>query len=361
MPPKKQSCRSNRICFTLNNYTPQEEVTLHELILSKINSKSITYAIVGKEIGASGTPHLQGYISCPTSYLKASAGTVSKWKSMMPPLARAHLESAAGTDVDSQKYCSKDGNFQEYGTASAEIRSRWAILSEVRSMDEARETDPEVYVKNYFQIQAIVQRNLSMDVPLQAVTRLRIWQHEVYQKLLIQNDRQILFVQDKSGNIGKSKLARYILDTHPDHTFYCNSGKSKDVAHAISKVPNLKFAVFDYPRNIHPQFLPWTILEGLKDGLISSPKYDSRTLKFHGTVKVLVLTNHDLSSEHARLTSDRWCIIDLDSTRATHGNQYLTELVPDNTPEATPPPPEVQITEDLIFPDDFPFDAITQY
>lgn len=361
MPPKKQSCRSNRICFTLNNYTPLEEQTLQDRIVLLINSKSISYAIVGKEIGASGTPHLQGYISCPTSFMKASTGTVSKWKSMMPPLARAHLESAHGTDVDSQKYCSKDGNFQEWGTASAEIRSRWAMLSEVQSMEEARELDPEVYVKNYFQIQAIVQRNLSEAVPLQPVSRLRLWQNEVYQKLMNQNDRQILFVQDQSGNSGKSKLARFILDTHPENTFYCNSGKSKDVAHAISKVHNLKYAIFDYPRNTHPQYLPWNILEGLKDGLISSPKYDSRTIKFHGTVKVLVLTNHDLATEHARLTADRWSVIDLDTTSRTHGNGYLTELVPEDPPTPASDVIQVQIPEDLNFPDDFPYEMYSQY
>lgn len=356
---KKQSCRSNRICFTLNNYTAEENTLLREHLTLLTNSKSIVYAIVGKEIGASGTPHLQGYISCPTSFLKASAGTVSKWKSLMPSLTRAHLESARGTDVDSKTYCSKDGNFQEWGVASAETRSRWTQLAEVTSMEEARELDPEVYVKNYFQVQAIVQRNLAVAVPPQPPTRLRRWQAEVYRKLRTQNDRQILFVQDPKGNNGKSKLARYILDTHPDETFYCNSGKSKDVSHAISKVPILKYAIFDYPRNTHPQFLPWNILEGLKDGLISSPKYDSRTLKFHGSVKVLVLTNHDLSSERARLTDDRWSIIDLDATRSTHGDVYLTEMEPEDPSPPAPASPVVEIPEDMIFDDDFNFDEAT--
>ncbi len=58
---------------------------------------------------------------------------------MMLSLARAHMESARGMDVDSQAYCQKDQNIQEWGTASAEIRTRWQQLAEVR------EIDPEVF------------------------------------------------------------------------------------------------------------------------------------------------------------------------------------------------------------------------
>jgi hypothetical protein len=46
--------RYRNICFTLNNYTSQE----YEALLYNDNFK---YVIIGKEVGESGTPHLQGY------------------------------------------------------------------------------------------------------------------------------------------------------------------------------------------------------------------------------------------------------------------------------------------------------------
>jgi hypothetical protein len=45
-------------CFTLNNYTTDE---LEFLSSSILGSGEYNY-IIGKEIGESGTPHLQGYI-----------------------------------------------------------------------------------------------------------------------------------------------------------------------------------------------------------------------------------------------------------------------------------------------------------
>lgn len=46
--------RTRAWCFTLNNYSEKEYET--------IKGVSCRYIVVGKEVGDSGTPHLQGYI-----------------------------------------------------------------------------------------------------------------------------------------------------------------------------------------------------------------------------------------------------------------------------------------------------------
>lgn len=95
-PPQN---RSRRWCFTLNNYTNEELSQVTEI--SKKNS--FDYFIFGKEIGESGTPHLQGYLEAKNAVrLTTLKNQISN---------RAHFEVARGTRKDNEKYCSKDSDF----------------------------------------------------------------------------------------------------------------------------------------------------------------------------------------------------------------------------------------------------------
>ena len=98
---------SRRWCFTINNYTSDE----YQFLLDKISNTmadTVRYAVVGKEKGESGTPHLQGYVNLKkTIRLK---GLKSKYLG-----DRAHCEIAKGTDEDNKVYCSKEGDYVEFG------------------------------------------------------------------------------------------------------------------------------------------------------------------------------------------------------------------------------------------------------
>ncbi|AXH74083.1 MAG: putative viral replication protein [Incitativirus reperis] len=87
-----------RWCFTLNNYSEEQAESV-----KKIECK---YIVVGKEVGESGTPHLQGYIE----FVGAKRlGGVKKL------LDTAHWEGAkAGADKN-QKYCGKENIWWESG------------------------------------------------------------------------------------------------------------------------------------------------------------------------------------------------------------------------------------------------------
>lgn len=67
--------------------------------------------IVGKEVGESGTPHLQGYA------MFANPVRFSHLKSSWP---RAHLERAKGNAKQNYVYCSKDGDFESHGFTPSE-------------------------------------------------------------------------------------------------------------------------------------------------------------------------------------------------------------------------------------------------
>jgi len=85
--------RLSRFCFTVNNYTDDEYAWL--------KSFDCKWIVIGREVGESGTPHLQGAVilSRRTSF------TVIK---RMVGFARAHIEPMHGTPEDSLEYCSKE-------------------------------------------------------------------------------------------------------------------------------------------------------------------------------------------------------------------------------------------------------------
>lgn len=93
--------RHRHYCFTLNNYTPQDEETLCAIC------QDAKYIVWGYEIGDSGTRHLQGFVSFH------NARSLNSVKSLIG--RRVHLEPARGTPEEAANYCKKEGIFFEAG------------------------------------------------------------------------------------------------------------------------------------------------------------------------------------------------------------------------------------------------------
>jgi len=137
--------KARRWCFTVNNYTDHEYTSITGT-LSGLLEVDLRYAIVAREEGTEGTPHLQGYFSARREY------TFKQAKALIGD--RAHLEAAKGNDHDNQKYCSKEGDYVEYGSPVGKGgRTDLAlILREAKSgksLKEIAEIDPATYVRNY--------------------------------------------------------------------------------------------------------------------------------------------------------------------------------------------------------------------
>lgn len=106
-------------CFTLNNYTPDEEASIQAAVAT-------TYIVYGREVGQCGTPHLQGYVEFEEkkrmSHVKTTLGT-----------QRLHLETRNGKAYQAAAYCRKDGDFFERGEVprppvkvnTADSKKRW--------------------------------------------------------------------------------------------------------------------------------------------------------------------------------------------------------------------------------------------
>ncbi len=128
--------RSKYWCFTLNNYTDEEEANLRGL--ADVGGNGILYVCFGKETGsAEATPHLQGYLEFANKKRRGGVASV-------PGLVRAHLEARKGTQEDCIKYCAKDGDFSEFGTKQVCRQGTRSDLQDVKAMLDEGESEAAV-------------------------------------------------------------------------------------------------------------------------------------------------------------------------------------------------------------------------
>ena len=85
--------RFRNFCFTHNNYT---DTSLEDEISCK-------YLVYGREVGESGTPHLQGFISFECARTLSAA---------IKSLPGCHVEVARNVPA-AMEYCKKDGAYTE--------------------------------------------------------------------------------------------------------------------------------------------------------------------------------------------------------------------------------------------------------
>lgn len=92
--PEPAPCyeRSRGWVFTLNNYGP-EEYAAYQAALADCKS-----AVIGREVGESGTPHLQGF---------AYWGSLKSFEQVRKLLPGAHIEPQRGTNAQAWDYCIK--------------------------------------------------------------------------------------------------------------------------------------------------------------------------------------------------------------------------------------------------------------
>jgi len=114
--------RSRSWCFTWNNPYPDEAV---EQFAGLLEDKKAKYYVFGYEVGASGTPHIQGYIDFE------SAKTLSSLKKNYGD--KIHWETRKGTWEQATDYCKKDSNFKEWGIP-AKGRGKRSDIDKVREI-----------------------------------------------------------------------------------------------------------------------------------------------------------------------------------------------------------------------------------
>lgn len=281
-------------CFTLNNYTDEDEPT--QLPIGS------SFYIAGREVGASGTRHLQGFIS----FVKRQ--TLSGARKVHPT---AHWEVARDIAA-SIAYCGKDDRSPiSFGVPPKGERSRsdlsafkQSVESGLHDLDKIRTEHSGVYARYpRFCIEYLNQHRTKPEVPMY---NLFGWQSDLQSELTGDpDDRSIIFICDSVGNCGKSYFANRYIQEFGSDAVVLEPGKKQDLAHIYATLPKFPRVVFyDCPRS-KVEHMSYDFLEALKNGRMITSKYESRMI-FFPVPHVVVFMNE--VPDTTKLSSDRYVI-----------------------------------------------------
>lgn len=295
-------------CYTWNNPPENYDEIIADLFAN--DEKDIEYIIYGRETGESGTFHLQGFVQFGTPIVNRELANNGPDKRLF----QAHWTKARRIDK-ARKYCMKDGNYTELGTFYMRQGQRSdlhtfmdACRGGTMTQAKAMEQYPDVAAKYWkFVVRWIDQ---CRPVPRSVDHDPYPWQKVLKQHLLhdAPDPREIIFVVDETGNMGKSWFCMNLLKHHPTRVQYMTPSKVDNMSYVLQE--DIDILLMDCPRSRQDTF-QYDFIEYIKNGVVFSAKYDSRN-KFLPPCHVAVFMNQHPEME--RLSRDRYRIMTLDDS-----------------------------------------------
>lgn len=291
-------------CFTLNNWTQPELDHIQQYAAS---GGDVLYAVIGREVGDSGTPHLQGYICF------SGRKSLAQVRSLLS--ARIHLEVARGSHKEASDYCKKDDDYDEYGSLPSitqgsrsdwnEFRSYVTELGRVPNDLEIAGRFPGLFARYSNACRTIAQAALPRIRLVQPGAQLQDWQRVLHDCLEqdCTDDRSILFYVDETGNSGKSWFCRYMLDLYESRVQILGVGRVTDIAYLVD--PEKDIFLIDCERSAS-EFLQYRVLEQVKNRLVTSTKYTAMMKVLRKVPHVVVFMNE--APNMNALSADRYII-----------------------------------------------------
>ncbi len=217
--------------------------------------------VFGKEVAASGTPHIQGAF---TLKQKMRAGQLMKKLGATMTLTKMN-----SSDFNDQKYCIKDGD----------------------------------YITNH-----------KFPKPIRIIEPDYWWEQEIINE--IENepcDRTVNWLWSSEGNTGKTSFCKYLVIKHGAIIL---GGKAADIKNGIvdyvkknGDTPEL--VVVNIPRSQDMTFVSYQGLEEIKDMCFYSGKYEGAMVV--GNPPHLYIFANSPPDER-RMSEDRWVIRDINPT-----------------------------------------------
>lgn len=296
-------------CFTWNNYPVdyKEQITDKCAALKADHDIEVVYYLCGEEVGESGTPHIQGFLSCD----KALSNPAQK-------LWQSHW-SVARSVAASIRYCKKDGEFYDHGEEPKKHGNQGnrsdlhELRDRIRGTFEAGNTYSSAMARDEFpsvaaQYPTFVKESIQDYKPQKTVTAfpLREWQQELNGILNgPANARDCIFIVDRNGNAGKTWFSKYYRSLH-ENVQCIPPGKYADMAYIVEETTRVFF--IDTPRE-KMEYFNYYFLEKLKDGDVFSSKYVPIHKEWNHDVHVVVLLND--TPDMGKLSQDRYKIVEI--------------------------------------------------
>ena len=245
----KQISPAVRWCFTFNNYT---DIELSSMI-SQIR-KDCKKAIVSKEIGKSGTPHLQGYLEFHRK-IRPKGSYIN----------RIHWEKAMGNASQNFDYCTKDGD---------------------------------------------IVVNFGFPKPVKLISPDFQWEQEILDIIKDEPcDRKIYWYWGE-GNVGKTSFCKYLI---VKHKAIMVGGKGADMRNAIvdyvktnGYTPEL--ILINIPKSHGTEYLSYEGMENVKDMCFYSGKYEGGMV-CGNPPHLFIFANEPPDCN--KLSNDRWVITEI--------------------------------------------------
>lgn len=118
--------------------------------------------------------------------------------------------------------------------------------------------------------------------------------------------RKVVWVWSNTGGVGKSTRAKwfenYLIDIGKKGQLITNGATARDIATLIT--PDMEYFIFDLARSTGENEIPYSIIEGLSNGLITSGKYVPKNIKMHGPVHIIIFSN--TVPDVSKLSADRF-------------------------------------------------------
>lgn len=245
---KRQVSQIKNWFFTFNNYEKSDIVELSR----KFDDICDKY-LFQEETGENGTPHLQDVITCK-----------------------------------------KPMRWSEFGLSD---KIHWESVKNInKSYDYCQKSETCTGLKYY--------KGIKIKKQLKIISELRPWQSKVVDMIKEDpDDRSIIWIYEKDGNVGKTQLCKYLSHHHGAIPI---EGKKNDILYCAAEFES-DIYIMDLERSME-DYVSYAAIEKIKNGYYMCAKYESKPI-IRNSPHVLCFANFEPDRE--LLSKDRWEIYEI--------------------------------------------------